>query len=161
MHRALTASTHFRPATPGDIARCIEIRGLTRENAVSASRLAELGITEASWSMQVGSDTLPGFVCTVEGRIVGYCFGSGGTGEVVVLAMLPQYEGLGLGKALLGLCMAELRSRGQTRLFLGCSANPAHRSHGFYRHLGWRPTGSVDAHGDEILEHCVAAQSDS
>ena len=43
----------IRPATPPDIAACIDIRGRTRENAVSATRLAELGITEATWSAQV------------------------------------------------------------------------------------------------------------
>ncbi len=26
------------------------------------------------------------------------------------------------------------------------------RSHGFYRHLGWRPTGEIDDLGDEVLE---------
>jgi hypothetical protein len=46
----------------------------------------------------------------------------------------------------------ELRSCGHTRLFLGCSRDPASRSHGFYRHLGWRATGAVDGNDDEVLE---------
>ena len=44
-----------------------------------------------------------------------------------------------------------LAGLGWRRLFLGCSTDPASRSHGFYRHLGWQPTGRLDAHGDEIL----------
>ncbi|MER2177626.1 MAG: GNAT family N-acetyltransferase, partial [Stenotrophomonas maltophilia] len=31
------------------------------------------------------------------------------------------------------------------------------RSHGFYRHLGWRPTGEIDSLGDEVLELHVGA----
>jgi hypothetical protein len=30
------------------------------------------------------------------------------------------------------------------------------RSYGFYRHLGWRSTGSFDDRGDEILEYRLA-----
>ncbi|UXH77793.1 GNAT family N-acetyltransferase [Roseateles amylovorans] len=142
----------YRAATPDDIAACIEIRGRTRENAVSAERLAQLGITEASWSTQVRADALPGFVAEQAGRIVGYCFGDAGTGEIVVLALLPSAEGRGIGRALLTMTMALLHDRGHRRLFLGCSDDPAHRSHGFYRHLGWRPTGQRDGLGDEMLE---------
>jgi hypothetical protein len=46
----------------------------------------------------------------------------------------------------------DLWAIGFKRLFLGCSKNPAHRSYGFYRYLGWRSTGESDAHGDEELE---------
>ncbi len=142
----------LRPALPSDIAACIKLRGRTRENAVSAARLAELGITEASWSGQVRNGTLPGVLAETRGRVAGYCFGDARTGEIVVLALLPAHEGQGLGRALLNVMVAQLRGLGHQRLFLGCSDNPAHRSHGFYRRLGWRPTGERDGHGDEVLE---------
>jgi GNAT superfamily N-acetyltransferase len=145
-------SFFLRPAVPSDIAACIALRGRTRENAVSAARLAELGITEASWSGQVRDGELPGFVAESGGVLAGYCFGDAGSGEIVVLALLPEHEGRGLGRALLERTVAHLRGLGHRRLFLGCSANPAHRSHGFYRRLGWRPTGERDGHGDEVLE---------
>lgn len=152
-------NVQLRPAQPGDIAECIRIRGLTRENAIPADRLAALGITLESWSGQVARGELPGFVAeAVEGdpegvsrRMAGYCFGDAASGEIVVLALLPEFEGQGLGQALLERCMALLRERGHTRLFLGCSDNPVHRSHGFYRHLGWVPTGERDGYGDEVL----------
>ena len=145
-------SADFRPAVPADIAACIDLRGRTRENAVSAARLAELGITEASWSGQVRDGRLPGFVAHVGGVLAGYCFGDARTGEIVVLALLPAHEGQGLGRALLDLTVSHLRALGHERLFLGCSDDPAHRSHGFYRRLGWSPTGERDGLGDEILE---------
>jgi hypothetical protein len=37
-------------------------------------------------------------------------------------------------------------------LFLGCAADPAVRSYGFYRHLGWRSTSTFNEAGDEVLE---------
>lgn len=155
--QGLVASTvRLRSAVPADINACIDVRGRTRENAVSASRLAELGITEASWAAQVEDGTLPGYVVETDRNIVGYCFGSTVAGEIVVLVVLPAYEDRGYGKALLSATMSALRAQGYRRLFLGCSADPQHRSHGFYRHLGWRPTGAHDAHGDEVLEHVDA-----
>jgi N-acetylglutamate synthase-like GNAT family acetyltransferase len=93
-----------------------------------------------------------GHVCTDSGRIVGYCHGDRQTGEILVLALLPPYENRGIGKALLLRVVEDLWAIGFKRLFLGCSKNPAHRSYGFYRHLGWRSTGQSDAHGDEELE---------
>ena len=142
----------YRPAQPADVAECIVIRGQTRENAVSVARLASLGITHESWSESVRAGELPGFVCCDGARIVGYCFGERATGEVVVLALLPDAENRGIGRQLLTLVVADLMRAGHTRLFLGCSTDPASRSYGFYRHLGWRSTGQVDHHGDEILE---------
>lgn len=142
----------YRPATPEDARECIRIRGLTRENAVSEQRLASLGITVASWAADIRSGELPGIACTVDGELAGYAFGSSTTGEVVVLALLPAHEGRGIGRALLARLVDLLRGQGHERLFLGCSSDPAVRSYGFYRHLGWTSTGSVDRYGDEVLE---------
>lgn len=149
-------SFDFRPALPSDIAACIDIRGKTRENAIPAERLAQLGITEASWGGQVASGDLPGEVCTHEGVIVGYCFAELKTGEIVVLALLPEFEGQGLGRRLLQDMMAQLQAHGHPRLFLGCASDPQVRSYGFYRSLGWRSTGKQDKYGDEELEYLFA-----
>lgn len=56
----------YRPATPDDAHECVRIRGLTRENAISVSRLASLSITAESWADDIRSGELPGFICTVE-----------------------------------------------------------------------------------------------
>lgn len=143
---------HFAPALPSDAAECVRIRGLTRENAVPAERLQKLGITVESWASEIESGALPGFVCRADDALVGYCFGARDTGEIVVLALLPDFENRGLGRRLLELVVELLRARGHHRLFLGCSPDPRSRSHGFYRHLGWRSTGTFDSHGDERLE---------
>ena len=82
----------------------------------------------------------------------GYAFGDSRTGEVVVLALRPEAEGQGLGRRLLQGVMQALVACGHQRLFLGADPDPRVRAHGFYRHLGWRPAGPVDARGDEVLE---------
>jgi ribosomal protein S18 acetylase RimI-like enzyme len=142
----------YRTARPEDAAACMTLRGQTRQNAVSAERLRALGITERSWAEDIRQGELPGHLCSSQGRMVGYCFGSRSTGEIVVLALLPAFEQRGIGKALLTRMTHDLVTLGHQRLFLGCSTDPQSRSWGFYRHLGWRPTGELDRHGDEILE---------
>jgi L-amino acid N-acyltransferase YncA len=142
----------YRRAAPSDIAACIELRGKTRENAVSVERLRTLGVTHASWSAEVASGDLPGYVCEDEGRIVGYVFADKQSGEIVVLALLPEWEARGIGKKLLGMIVADFAQLGFQRLFLGCSSDPKVRSYGFYRHLGWKSTGTFDANNDEVLE---------
>ena len=74
------------------------------------------------------------------------CLSQGGEGHIATCIDLR-------GKTLLDMMVRDLRALGFERLFLGCSADPKTRSHGFYRHLGWRSTGKFDAAGDEILEY--------
>lgn len=145
----------YRPAIPADAAECVDLRGRTRENAFSAAQLAALGITVDSWAEGIAQGELPGYVAEAEGRMVGYCFGDRDSGEIVVLALLPDWEGKGIGKCLLARMVDDFRRWGFQRLFLGCAADPAVRSHGFYRYLGWRPTGEIDDLGDEVLEYRV------
>lgn len=142
----------YRAAVPSDVAACIELRGRTRENAVSVERLKQLGVTQDSWSADVANGDLPGHVCVDDSRIVGYVFADKHTGEVIVLALLPEWEAKGIGRHLLELMITDLAKLGFRRLFLGCASDPNVRSHGFYRHLGWKSTGTFDANDDEVLE---------
>ncbi|SEE76774.1 GNAT family N-acetyltransferase [Pseudomonas anguilliseptica] len=143
----------YRIATPDDTAECIALREKTRENAFSVEQLEELGITLDSWKAGISDGSLPGYVSVCEGKIIGYCFGDSHAGEIVVLALLPEYENKGVGKVLLNQMIESFQPLGFERLFLGCSSDPKARSYGFYRHLGWRSTGLFDDAGDEILEY--------
>ncbi|NMK46820.1 GNAT family N-acetyltransferase [Achromobacter sp. Bel] len=146
-------SLTYRSALPEDAAACIVLRGLTRENAVTEAELADAGITQETWGAGIESGLYPGVVAVDDGKLAGYCFGHRDTGEIVVLALLPEYEGQGVGKSVLHMTADLLRQRGFARLYLGCATDPAVRSYGFYRHLGWRSTGTIDAAGDELLEY--------
>jgi ribosomal protein S18 acetylase RimI-like enzyme len=85
------------------------------------------------------------YVCLEGDSLVGYVFADKHTGEIVVLALLPEWEGKGIGRKLLAMMVADLAKLGLQRLFLGCSSDPKVRSCGFYRHLGWKSTGTFDA----------------
>ena len=142
----------YRHALPDDAAECALARGRTRENALSVEQLRSIGVTAQSWANNIRSGALTGDVCIFEGNIIGYCFGSRETGEIEVLVVLPDFENRGIGRELLRRTTDQLAGLGHKRLFLGCSPCPTSRSYGFYRHLGWRSTGSFDQLGDEILE---------
>src|SRR5687768_794264 len=110
-----------------------------------------MGITAASVAEGLAAGTLQGWVCSDDSRIVGFCMGDSERGEVGVLAVLPDYEGRGIGKALLSRVVDWLRMFDPPRIWLGAPRDPAARAYGFYRSLGWRPTGETDANGDEVL----------
>lgn len=143
----------YRPARPEDTAACIDLRGRTRENAFSVDDLRAVGVTLDNWSAGIRDGSLPGVVALADGELAGYCFGDRDSGEIAVLALMPAYEGQGIGRALLEQVMATLRARGFTRLFLSCSADPHVRSYGFYRRLGWVATGETDEAGDDVLAY--------
>jgi ribosomal protein S18 acetylase RimI-like enzyme len=67
------------------------------------------------------------------------------------LAVLPDFEGRGIGIGLLDLVVGALRARGVGRIWLSASADPRIRAHGFYRANGWEPTGEILENGDQIL----------
>lgn len=142
----------YRSALPEDAAECVALRERTRENAFTEEQLRSIGVTAKSWAESIRSGSLPGHVCTFGENIVGYCFGAGATGEIEVLAVLPDFENRGIGRGLLTRTTKQLAELGHTRLYLGCSPHPESRSYGFYRHLGWQSTGTFDHYGDEILE---------
>jgi GNAT superfamily N-acetyltransferase len=93
--------------------------------------------------------------------VVGYVFADKNSGEIVVLALLPEWEARGIGKRLLDMIVTDLAKLGFRRLFLGCSADPRVRSYGFYRHLGWKSTGAFDANDDEVLELFIGGCGES
>ncbi len=155
MPKRQSTNFRYRLAVPGDAHECLVLRGKTRQNPASEELLRSIGITPESWAENIRSGALPGHVCLVDEDIVGFCFGMRETGEIQVLAVLPDFENLGIGRELLNRTSKELAKLGHTRLFLGCSPDPESRSYGFYRHLGWRSTGTYDQYGDEILEMYV------
>ncbi|MBU2677815.1 MAG: GNAT family N-acetyltransferase, partial [Gammaproteobacteria bacterium] len=111
----------FRPALPDDVSECMVVREKTRQNPASEEFLRSIGITSESWRENTRSGALPGNVCTVDERVVGFCFGVRETGEIQVVAVLPDFENLGIGRELLARTSRRLEQLGHGRLFLGCS----------------------------------------
>jgi len=142
---------NIRDAIGYDLAACTAIRGKTRDNPISAERLRAMGVTEEAWRTRMANGDLVGSVFECDGTIVGYCFADTKTAEILVLALLPEYEGRGIGKSVLADVVHKLQLSGHKKLWLAASPDPAVRAYGFYRHLGWVPSGDFDAHNDEIL----------
>jgi ribosomal protein S18 acetylase RimI-like enzyme len=143
----------LRDVTSQDFNRCIEIRGMTRDNAVPAEILHEFGVTEEAWVPLIRGNIIVGVVAESKGEVIGFCSGDTRSGEILVLALLPEYEGHGVGKNMLAEVSDKLFSRGLDKLWLAASPDPGIRAHGFYRHLGWSSTGIRDEQGDEVLEY--------
>src|ERR1043166_7777485 len=108
----------YRKALAEDAQECVDVRGKTRENAVTVERLRELGVTVETWCDDIRPGALLGYVCLSDVRIVGYCFGARDTGEIAVLAVLPAYEGVGIGRTQLNTMIQEFKDLGFNRLFL-------------------------------------------
>ena len=143
----------FRETRCDDVDELFDVRSKTRENPISRTRLAQLGITHASSVEGFESGDLYGWVCVSHEKVVGFCTGQSSSGKVLVLAVLPAFEGLGVGKQLLGKVVAKLLQSGKNPVWLAADSNSAVRAHGFYRRLGWEPIGQVLENGDEILEY--------
>lgn len=141
----------IRPTELRDIPALYVVRANTRQNAIAIQTLIEWGITPESTAEGLASGELFGMVCEAQGEVVGFCSGNTGTGEVLVLAVLPEYEGKGIGIALLEAVVAGLKACQIPSLWLACSSDPESRSYGFYRAHGWVPNGTVLENGDEIL----------
>jgi GNAT superfamily N-acetyltransferase len=83
---------------------------------------------------------------------VGHCTGDSTSGEIIGLAVITAYQGQGIGRRLLSLVVDALRGAGTKRIWVASPFDPALRAHGFYRAVGWVPTGERTTHGEEILE---------
>lgn len=90
--------------------------------------------------------------CVLDSHTVGHCTGDSTTGEIVGLAVAPAHQGLGIGRKLLSLVVDAIRAAGASRVWLAAPSDPTLRAYGFYRTIGWVPTGERTSDGSEILE---------
>jgi GNAT superfamily N-acetyltransferase len=141
----------FRETLPSDIEALFSVRARTRENPIAKEELASIGITPESIAKQMASGRVKGWVCLDSSTPVGFCNGDTETGEVLVLAVLPEYERRGIGTYLLSRVVEWLRSVDSNTIWLAASPDARVRAHGFYRSLGWQPNGKKQQNGDEIL----------
>lgn len=145
----------FRRAIAADLPSCMSVRGRTRDNPLSPEQLSALGVTQDTWAPLIDGEQLQGFVAETATELVGFCFGDQSSGEVLVLAVLPDYEGRGIGRRLLRSATEGLFVMGHSRVWLAASPDPTIRAHGFYRQLGWVWDGATNEIGDQILSLCA------
>jgi GNAT superfamily N-acetyltransferase len=140
----------IREVKPSDIDDIFVIRTSTVENDFTMAQLAEIDITPESVSGWLKGD-VKGWLCEVEGKKVGFTLGDGGTGEMLVVAVLPGYESRGVGKGLLRAVQDWLFEMGHETLWLWSNPDPNVRAHGFYRRLGWLPTGEMLRNDEKLI----------
>lgn len=127
----------IRPITAADIPALFRVRPLTRENALTIDELRTLGITPESVATWLEGSTSGWLWETSAGEVVGFCMADRSTGELLVIALLPEYENRGIGGKLMQEAENWLARSGCTRAWLTTDLDPTLRAYGFYRHRGW------------------------
>jgi len=119
-----------------DLPDLFELRASTRENPYSRDALREIGITEESTAALLLT-THRGWLCETNGRKIGFAIGNSSTGELCVIAVLPEFEGRGVGTQLLDAVETWLFCLGCGELWLWTSSDPNKRAFSFYVRHGW------------------------
>ena len=138
----------------GDITRCIWVRTQTRDNRWSLEALNQAGITEESVALRLKT-THHGWVCEHAGQIVGFSMCDRSNGEFWVVAVLPDYEGRGIGTELVQRGQQWLHDQGWEEIWLWTSPDQSTRACRLYRRLGWRDCGIED--GQLIMRRTKSA----
>ncbi len=140
----------IRQMVPDDIPDCLSVRTSTIENVVTREELKKWGISKQSLTSALSKNTR-GWVFEASDQIVGFSMVDLRIGELLVLAVLPEYENKGIGSTLLLQAQNYLFSLGHQFLQLKTEPNKDYRAYGFYQYFGWEPTG-VLIDGDEIFK---------
>jgi ribosomal protein S18 acetylase RimI-like enzyme len=133
----------LREITDDDVPALFVVRVATRENTLSLDELHKLGITEESVRGMLGT-THRGWLCEDAGKVVGFAMGNRETGEMWVIAVLPEHEGRGIGARLLTLVENWLWSVGWSEIWLTTDTDPTLRAYGFYMRQGWEDSEISD-----------------
>lgn len=125
----------IREANTEDIPGLIEVRGAVRENILSSvipveRIVAGLEVRGKGWVAEEGE------------HIVGFSMADLEESMIWALFLLPDWEGRGIGRALLQQAVDWLWSQGCKSIWL--TTAPGSRAEGFYAHLGWAATGLTD-----------------
>ncbi|MBK8321519.1 MAG: GNAT family N-acetyltransferase [Betaproteobacteria bacterium] len=126
----------FREVTVADIPSLFRVRPMTRENAMTVDDLRRIGITPESVEESLRASTR-GWVCTDAGEVVAFCMADRASAEFLVIAVLPGYEGRGIGGRLMALAEDWLAASGCGRAWLTTDLDTTLRAYGFYRKRGW------------------------
>lgn len=126
----------FREIIPEDVPALFEVRIRTDENNFTMDELVSLGIDHESVRDMMAT-SFKGWLCETEDRVVGFAMGDRETGELWVIAVLPEYIRRGIGSRLLSLVEKWLFSEGCERLWLTTDIDTDLRAYSFYINNGW------------------------
>ena len=130
------SAVKFREITAADVPALFHVRPKTRENAMTLEELQRLAITPQSVTKSLTEST-KGWLCEDADQVVAFSMADRATGEFLVIAVLPEYEGKGIGGRLMALTKEWLAASGCTRAWLTTDLDTTLRAYGFYRKHGW------------------------
>ena len=119
----------IRRAVRSDVARIMEIRHSVRENRLSNPNL----VTAEDCAEFIERSEI--WVWEQEGAVQGFAAGDIRDGWIWALFVAPEYEGRGIGRALLSMACETLRNAGYTVANLCTAAGT--RAERFYSENGW------------------------
>jgi GNAT superfamily N-acetyltransferase len=90
-----------------------------------------------------------GWVCEVDGQIVGFAIADLSNANVYALFVDPEFEGRGIGRRLHNTMMNWCFSAGPSKVWL--STDPNTRAEYFYRRAGWVEAG-IEPNGEIRFE---------
>ncbi len=125
-----------RMIEPTDLSEIIELRGRTRENPFSRKDLLKIGIIEESVTEMLRT-THRGWLCEENEKIAGFAIGDGKTGELWVIAVLPEFECRGIGSLLMAAVEGWLAEIGWQEFWLWTSSDSKKQAFSFYMKHGW------------------------
>jgi GNAT superfamily N-acetyltransferase len=124
----------FRLAVPADVLEMHRVRHSVRENV-----LVDAGSVTFKNTRRMLTRDGRGWVCEVEGRVVGIAIADLAGMNVWALFVEPGYEGMGIGRRLHDTMMDWMFESGATRVWL--STDPRTRAERFYARAGWEFAG--------------------
>jgi GNAT superfamily N-acetyltransferase len=136
VHPNSPSAATFREITATDVPALFHVRPRTRENAMTLEELQRLGIDPQSVAKSLAGST-KGWLCEVGGEVVAFAMADRATGEFLVIAVLPEHEGKGIGGTLMATTQEWLAASGCTRAWLTTDLDTRLRAYGFYRKHGW------------------------
>ena len=135
------SSMNFREAGIEDIPALFDVRQSVKENILSDVRKVTPEMCVAYLT-----ETGKGWLCEIEGEVVGFSVASLEDASIWALFVKPSYDGRGIGKKLLRLATDWLFAMSATSIMLSTDAHT--RADRFYEKQGWRrgemkPDGEV------------------
>jgi GNAT superfamily N-acetyltransferase len=113
----------------------VAVRGAVKENILTS----DIPLERIAAGLEARGR---GWVVEHEGQVVGFSMADREESMIWALFLLPEWEGRGLGRELLGRAVEWLWGEGCERIWLTTEAGS--RAEGFYAHLGWSAAGVTE-----------------
>lgn len=150
---------NIREAQLEDIETLFNIRTSVIENHQSREELATLGVTPETVASMLRTDC-QAWVAEIDGQPIAFSIANAVEKTIFAMFVLPSFEGLGAGRALMQQAEKWLWSQGIEEIWLLTGNDPKLRAYGFYLHLGWTPA-DVQPNGQITFVKCACARVSS